>query len=102
LCTSRWRWVPDCVRAERRGPRNSYFAVYDRTGSNAFVTAFRVVNGVAADGCQQTDGIAAYPGSLGPEFPTGLFVCQDNNNTTPGSSGRQNFKLVQLAKAVPL
>jgi myo-inositol-hexaphosphate 3-phosphohydrolase len=82
--------------------RNSYFAVYERTGGNGFVTAFRVVDGVAADGCQRTDGIAAHPGALGPTFPTGLFVCQDNDNTTPGSSGNQNFKLVQLGNAVAL
>jgi len=83
-------------------PANSYFAVYERTGSNAFVTAFRVRAGAAADGCQRTDGIAAYPGSLGPNFPTGLFVCQDNNNTAPGSSGNQNFKLTPLGEAVTL
>jgi myo-inositol-hexaphosphate 3-phosphohydrolase len=83
-------------------PSNSYFAVYERTGGNAFVAAFRVVSGAAADGCQRTDGIAAYPGSLGPSFPTGLFVCQDNNNTEPGSSGNQSFKLVQLGVAVAL
>jgi 3-phytase len=83
-------------------PGNSYFAVYERTGGNAFVAAFRVVGGNAADGCQRTDGIAAYPGSLGPMFPTGLFVCQDNTNTAPGSSGNQDFKLVQLGKAVTL
>jgi myo-inositol-hexaphosphate 3-phosphohydrolase len=82
--------------------RNSYFAVYERTGGNAFVAAFRVVGGVAADGCQRTDGIAAHPGSLGPKFPTGLFVCQDNDNTTPGSSGNQNFKLAQLGTVVAL
>jgi myo-inositol-hexaphosphate 3-phosphohydrolase len=82
--------------------RNSYFAVYERTGGNAFVAAFRVVGGVAADGCQRTDGIAAHPGGLGPMFPTGLFVCQDNDNTTPGASGNQNFKLVQLGTVVAL
>jgi 3-phytase len=83
-------------------PRNPYFTVYERTGGNAFLSAFRVVSGMAADGCQRTDGIAAHPGSLGPMFPTGLFVCQDNNNTAPGSSGNQNFKLVQLGNAVAL
>jgi len=83
-------------------PNNSYFVVYERTGGNAFVSAFRVVSGTAADRCQRTDGIAAYPGSLGSSFPKGLFVCQDNNNTTPGSSGNQNFKLVRLDKAVTL
>jgi 3-phytase len=35
-------------------------------------------------------------------FPTGLFVCQDNDNTTPGASGNQNFKLVPLGNAVAL
>jgi myo-inositol-hexaphosphate 3-phosphohydrolase len=49
-----------------------------------------------------TRGIAAHPGGLGPRFPTGLFVCQDNDNTTPGSKGRQNFKLVQLGTVVAL
>jgi myo-inositol-hexaphosphate 3-phosphohydrolase len=83
-------------------PGNSYFAVYQRTGGNPFVAAFRVVGGVAADGCQRTDGIAAHPGGLGPRFPTGLFVCQDNNNTAPGSSGNQNFKLVHLGAVVAL
>jgi myo-inositol-hexaphosphate 3-phosphohydrolase len=83
-------------------PRNPYFAVYERTGGNAFLSAFQVVNGIAADGCQRTDGIAAHPGSLGPMFPTGLFICQDNNNTAPGSSGNQNFKLVQLGTVVAL
>lgn len=83
-------------------PRDSYFAVYERTGGNAFVAAFQVVGGAAADGCERTDGIAAHPGNLGPLFPTGLFVCQDNTNSAPGSSGNQNFKLVQLGTAVPL
>jgi 3-phytase len=83
-------------------PGNSYFAVYERTGDNAFVSAFQVASGAVADGCERTDGIAAYAGSLGPMFPTGLFVCQDNNNFAPGSSGNQDFKLVQLGKAVTL
>ncbi|MDQ3628318.1 MAG: phytase [Actinomycetota bacterium] len=79
----------------------SYFVVYDRS-SNAYVGTFRVVDGDAADGCQRTDGIAAYAGDLGPAYPQGLFVCQDNNNTAPGSVGNQNFKLVRLEKVVDL
>ena len=39
------------------------------------------------------DAVAAH---LGPDFPSGIFVCQDGDNTEPGSSGRQNFKLVRL------
>lgn len=75
--------------------KNSYFAVYDRN-SNAYEGAFRIVDGPDADGCQRTDGVAAYSGGLGPMYPDGLFVCQDNGNTAPGV-GYQDFKLTSLA-----
>jgi myo-inositol-hexaphosphate 3-phosphohydrolase len=71
----------------------SYFTVYTR-GNNEYVGAFRVSKGVSSDDCDQTDGISAYAGYLGQDYPFGLFVCQDGNNTAPGSSGRQDFKLV--------
>ena len=80
----------------------SFFAVYERSGSNDFVRTFRVVTGAQADGCGRTDGIAAYAGDLGPAFPQGLFVCQDNTNTTPAPSGNQNFKYVPLERIVQL
>lgn len=48
-----------------------------------------------------TDGIAAYSGDLGPAFPHGIFVCQDNTNTLPGNVGNQNFKFVPLERVVP-
>jgi myo-inositol-hexaphosphate 3-phosphohydrolase len=71
----------------------SYFTAYTR-GSNDYVRAFRIGNGLASDDCDGTDGIAAYEGYLGPSYPFGLFVCQDNHNSTPGTSGNQDFKLV--------
>jgi len=80
-------------------PDQSYFVVYDRV-SNAYVESFRIVDGAGADGCQRTDGIAAQAGDLGPAYPNGLFVCQDNTNTAPGNVGNQNFKLVRLEKVV--
>jgi hypothetical protein len=80
---------------------NSY-AVYERQGANAFVRSFRVVNGPAVDGCGRTDGIDALAADLGPAFPHGLFVCQDNANTAPGTTGNQNFKLVPLERVVAL
>jgi myo-inositol-hexaphosphate 3-phosphohydrolase/sugar lactone lactonase YvrE len=83
-------------------PNNSYFTVYERQGANAFLKSFRVVAGPTADGCQRTDGIAAVATNLGPSYPSGLFVCQDNTNTTPGSSGNQNFKFVRLEKILTL
>ncbi|MFC4783449.1 phytase [Nocardioides sp. MAHUQ-72] len=79
-------------------PNNSYFAVYDRE-SSAYLGSFDVVTGASADGCERTDGVAAYAGPLGPAFPAGLFVCQDNGNTTPGA-GNQDFKLVRLDQII--
>ena len=61
-------------------PNNSFFAVYERQAPHAFVTTFRVGNGTTSDDCDRTDGVAAVAGDLGPNFPAGLFVCQDNNN----------------------
>jgi 3-phytase len=42
---------------------------------------------------EETDGIAAMPGSFGAAYPAGLFVAQDGHN---GASA-QNFKLVSWA-----
>ena len=79
---------------------NSYM-VYERQGNNAFIRSFKVVNGTV-DGCGRTDGIDAIAADLGPAFPNGMFVCQDNTNTTPGNSGYQNFKFVPLERVVGL
>jgi len=78
-------------------PGNSYFVVYDRI-TNAFLSTFRVTGGPSSDDCDQTDGITAYAGDLGPNFPSGAFVCQDGRNHRPGSYGSQNFKLVPWEK----
>jgi myo-inositol-hexaphosphate 3-phosphohydrolase len=83
-------------------PNNNYFTVYERQGANTFLKSFRVVAGPTADGCQRTDGIAAVATNLGPSYPSGLFVCQDNTNTTPGLSGNQDFKFVRLEKILTL
>lgn len=76
-------------------PWASYFAVYNAATSE-FVKSFQITTGAAADKCQRTDGIAAYSGTLGPAYPDGIFICQDNYNTAPGSVGNQNFKLTRL------
>ncbi len=80
----------------------SFVAVYRRQAPHEFVKRFQIVAGTTTDGCGRTDGIEATPANLGPLFPMGLFVCQDNSNTTPGSSGNQNFKLVRLEQALEL
>lgn len=81
-------------------PRQSYFAAYKRVG-NAYLGAFRIVDGNLADGCSRTDGVAAYAGSLGPRFPQGVFVCQDDDNQRP-APGNQNFKLTRLERVITL
>ena len=83
-------------------PNSSYFGVYRRETGNDFVNTFRIVDGATSDDCDRTDGVAATTADLGPAFPRGLFVCQDNNNNTPGMSGNQDLKLVSLDKVVDL
>jgi 3-phytase len=79
---------------------NSYL-VYDRQPTNAFIREFKVVAGPQTDGCGWTDGIDALAADLGPAFPHGVFICQDNENTAP-LAGYQNFKLVPLERVVAL
>jgi 3-phytase len=82
-------------------PTQSYFVRYDRQ-TNAFAGAFRIVYGTAADGCTRTDGVTATATGLGPKYPNGVFICQDDDNTTPGRSGNQDFKLTRLEKVADL
>ncbi|HEV3363867.1 MAG TPA: phytase [Acidimicrobiia bacterium] len=74
------------------------FAVYRRGQDHAWLGRREVVDGPTADGCSATDGIEAVAANLGPDFPDGIFICQDGRNTAPGSAGRQNFKFVRLER----
>lgn len=76
------------------------FVVYRRRAGHAFLGKLQVGAGRAADGCSDTDGIEAVAAYLGPAFPSGIFVCQDGQNTAPGSFGRQNFKFVGLEQVL--
>jgi myo-inositol-hexaphosphate 3-phosphohydrolase len=77
------------------------FNVYRRQAPHEFVRKVRVSGGQKTDDCERTDGIEAVAVNLGPAFPKGLFVCQDNHNTAP-APGNQNFKYVPLELVVPL
>ena len=77
------------------------FNVYRRRAPHEFVGKVSVVAGPLSDGCQRTDGIDAVAATLGPRFPRGIFVCQDNTNTAP-APGNMNFKYVPLEDVVPL
>jgi len=71
------------------------FVVYERAGDNAFVMKFRISDGIV-DGVTGTDGIDVLGFGLGPRFPNGVFVAQDDKNSdgASGSRANQNFKLV--------
>jgi 3-phytase len=76
---------------------NDSFAVFRRTGGNAFVGSFRVTAAPGVDGTQDTDGIEVATAPMGPAFPHGVFVAQDGAN----DDGAQNFKLVPLQAILP-
>ncbi|MDG9670508.1 phytase [Hahella sp. CR1] len=57
------------------------YVVYDRQGSNAYVGEFAIVDGPYTDGTQETDGGAVINVNMGPDFPYGLLVVQDGDNT---------------------
>ena len=66
------------------------FNVYRREGQNEYVATFAIEEGNGIDPVTHSDGVDVLNASLGPRFPHGVFVTQDQQNDT----GRQNFKLV--------
>lgn len=66
------------------------FNVYRREGGNDFLATFTIAEGNGIDRVTHSDGIDVLNGSLGPRFPRGVFVAQDQQN----DGSRQNFKLV--------
>ena len=77
---------------------NSTFVVYRREAPHAYVKTFRIVAGSGIDAVTGTDGIDVTTASLGPAFPNGVFVAQDDSNDT----GNQNFKLVPWERIIPV
>ena len=66
------------------------FNVYRREGRNEYVATFTIEEGNGIDRVTHSDGVDVLNASLGPNFPQGVFVTQDQEN----EGGRQNFKLV--------
>jgi 3-phytase len=66
------------------------FNVYRREGRNEYVATFAIEEGNGIDRVTHSDGVEVLNASLGPRFPHGVFVAQDQQNV----GGRQNFKLV--------
>lgn len=72
------------------------FDVFERRPPNAYVGSFRVGEGAGIDAVTHTDGLAVFAGDVGPLYPGGLLVVQDDEK--PDST--QNFKMVALGDVV--
>ena len=57
---------------------NNRFNVYRREGNNAYLGTFQIANGLFGSAID-TDGIDVINMSLGPLYPQGLFVAQNND-----------------------
>ena len=82
---------------------SNQFVVYQRGGANAYVMTFSIEASPLVDKVAHTDGIDVLNVPLGPAFPFGVFVAQDDYN----DGANQNFKLVPwesiaYANSVPL
>ena len=71
--------------------QQSAYALFDRRGNNEFLALFQIGSSRAIDGVTDTDGIDVTNANLGPNFPKGMMVVQDDAN--PG--GNQNFKFIR-------
>ena len=78
---------------------SSEFVIYERTGSNDYITTFNIVSGSTVDGVSSTDGVEVANFSMNSAFPSGVFIAHDDGN----NNGNENFKLVpweSIANAV--
>ena len=87
---------------------DSTFAAYTREGNNDFLGRFAVGNNGSIDSVQQSDGADVINVPLGANFPFGLFVTQDGDNSpaqiVDGENIKTNFKLVpweNIVNALP-
>ncbi len=75
------------------------YAVYERTGENAYLGSFNIARSDTIDEVKGTDGIEVTNAALNDTFGQGLFVAQDGKN----DDGNTNFKLVPWEEvAAPL
>ena len=70
------------------------FAVYDRIGGK-YRGSFQIGANAGVDAVSGTDGLDIVSAPLGSDFPRGLIVVQDDENTDPVTP--QNFKYVSWA-----
>lgn len=71
------------------------YALYERSGRNAYVASFTIAANNDVDAVSSTDGIDVTHAPFGARFPNGVFVAHDGRN-----DGNSNFKLVGWDKIV--
>lgn len=84
---------------------NHTYTVYTREGENNYLTTFRISGNDSVDAVSSDDSIEITNLNLGSLFPKGLVIVEDGENTPPGNSGHDNYKLIsweQIAKATSL
>lgn len=72
---------------------NNSFAIFDRKPPHVYLGSFQISDG-AIDGVEETDGIELLSLPLGPNYPNGIFICQDGFNYEGDIKVAQNFKYV--------
>ncbi|MAK60787.1 MAG: 3-phytase [Ponticaulis sp.] len=73
------------------------YLIYERTIPNRWVATF-AIDGTPdelIDGVSHTDGLTVTSSPLGPDFPQGMLVVQDDSNGNKGQT--QNFKFISWA-----
>ncbi|WP_018686458.1 phytase [Actinokineospora enzanensis] len=78
---------------------DSTFAAYDLSRRARYTGGFAVVDSSTVDGVQHSDGAAVVTVPLGPDFPHGLLVLHDGENTPNDGRESTNFKFVPWERA---
>ena len=87
---------------------DSSFVVYDLRDGGEVAGSFRIAGGRKVDGSEHSDGAAVTGRYLGPDFPYGLLVVHDGENTPDALDGdgekreNTNFKFVPLQRVLKL
>ena len=76
---------------------NSTFAIYDRFYENKYIGSFSIILDIF-DEVSESDGIDVMNLNLGDDFPSGIFIAQDDRNRDAGKTKPQNFKMVKWEK----
>tara|TARA_R110000868_G_scaffold277963_1_gene537761 strand:+ start:19994 stop:21022 length:1029 start_codon:yes stop_codon:yes gene_type:complete len=73
---------------------DSTYTAYDLE-SGEFAARFRISDGVV-DGVTHTDGLEVITTPLGPDYPAGVMLVQDDED----DEGGQNFKIIDLREVI--